>query len=130
MRARPIAMAIAIAATTATFAVGHESTAHADVVKSDIPIIAATTVSILGGITTSIAAIIYAFDHRAFDSGWVVASLFSSAFCTAFTGAILVSTFSDGLNAANGIGILFFTAVTAWPFYWTLKGWVLEDVDP
>jgi hypothetical protein len=125
MRAASLAVSLSAWAVLA----GAAGEARAEVIKGDAVVITTTAIAILGGITTSVAATVYALDGRAFDSGWVIASLLSSSFCAAFSGALIVNSVKSGLDAGSGIGAVVITAIAAWPAYWTIKG-ALEDVDP
>ncbi|MCK6548282.1 hypothetical protein L6R52_20715 [Myxococcota bacterium] len=114
----------------AAFALGlAASDAHAADVISDDPVITSVAVlGTLGGLTTSIAAIVYASEGRTFDDAWVVTSLFTTAICGAMTAAIAMDAPSTG-GAMPIVGTLFFGTLAAWPAYWTVKS-SLADADP
>src|SRR5688500_10021648 len=68
----------------------------------------------LGGATTSVAGIVYAMDNRAFDDGWVVGSLFSSAICASTSTALFLDAIGgSGGGGAEFIGVLFFAGIAA-----------------
>jgi hypothetical protein len=99
-------------------------------VRENPAIITVTVLGTLGGVATSVGAIVYAVEQRAFEGPWVVASLFSSAICGAMTVSFAVSGFSESsVGLDTGLGMLFYAAMTIWPTYWTVRG-ALSDVDP
>lgn len=104
--------------------------ARAEVVDGDQPaIIGAVTLGSLAGITTSIAAIVYAARGRSFHTPWVAISMFSIAVTGAMTGALIVDGAQSGMTAWHGVGILFFAVHTAWPAYFVLRS-ALSPVEP
>lgn len=105
------------------------SGAEAAIVRGDAGTMTIAIAGTLGGITTSISAAVYAADGRAFDSGWILASLLSAGVCASISGAMAKNVASDGGGAPAVTGFLFFAALAAWPAYWSIKT-ALADVDP
>lgn len=103
--------------------------AEASVVEGDQPeLLVPVVAGSLGGIATSIAAIVYALDDRAFDDAWILGSMFS----TAVSGAMFAGFLANAPNQPGSetlLGALFFGALTAWPAYWTVKT-ALAEVEP
>lgn len=99
-----------------------------DVVSDDPVITTAAVLGTLGGLTTSIAAIVYAAEDRTFDDAWVVTSLFTTAICGAMSVAMALDAPNTG-GALPIIGTMFFGTLAGWPLYWTAKS-ALADADP
>lgn len=102
--------------------------ARAEVI--DGPVIAVVVgLGNVAALSTSVAAIVYAVDGRAFDDPWVVAALFSSAICGATTVAIGIDGLSQSDGPGLGIVLALEAALTIWPAYWTVRS-ALSEVDP
>lgn len=127
MRGRALAALIPVLTLAST----DIATAGESVVDDNAVIVTTVTLGTLGGLATSISALVYALDGRTFDGGWIVGSLFSSAVCGAMTGAIIAGGI-DGRGTSGSltiIGTLFFGTLTAWPAYWTVRT-AVADVEP
>ena len=104
--------------------------ARADVIDGSNPVIVfAVAAGGVGGLTTSIAATVYALDDRTFDSGWVVTSLLSSAICGAFFVSLAADAASNGAELGHFTGMLSFGTFTVWPVVWTVRT-AMADVEP
>lgn len=86
--------------------------------------ITVASVGAIGGLVTSVAAIVYATRGRAFDTPWVVASLFSAAFCVANAITAGTSDIDGAVPIAIGVG-----AVGAWPLAYTIRS-ALSEAEP
>ncbi len=86
--------------------------------------ISVASVGAVGGLVTSIAAIVYATRGRAFDTPWVVASLFSAALCVANAITAGTSDIDGAVPIAIGVG-----AVGAWPLAYTIRS-ALSEAAP
>jgi hypothetical protein len=91
--------------------------------------VAGTAVALgtIGGMATSVAAIVYAFDNRAFDTSWVITSLITSAICGSTSVALMVSGDVDSFWGVTGV--MFYAALTIWPGYYVVRT-SLSSVDP
>jgi hypothetical protein len=69
-----------------------------------------------GALATSIAALVYAADGRAFDTPWIVAALFSAAFCVAAGIGVIAADY----GGAPLIAPTYF-ALAAWPLGWSVR---------
>lgn len=99
-------------------------------VSGNPAIVTIAVVGTLGGIASSVGAVVYAVEDRAFDDVWIVSSLISSGICGAMTGAIAVEGFSSGDGGViGGVGLVFYAALTIWPAYWVVRT-SLSEVDP
>lgn len=106
------------------------STARAEFVNADNPgILIAVTFGSLAGLTTSIAATVYAVQGKTFDSGWIVPALFGGAVTTTMSISLIADAADRGFSTGHGVGILALLALTAWPTYWTIRT-AIADVDP
>jgi hypothetical protein len=92
--------------------------AHAQV--KDHPVyIGIVSVGALGGLTNSIAALVYAIDNRSFHEPWIGTTLFSSAVCGAFAGQLMYDAANgNGKPAFLITGIIGFLVMTIWPAAW------------
>jgi hypothetical protein len=73
----------------------------------------------IGGLTNSIAALVYAIDNRSFHEAWIGTTLFSSAVCGAFAGQLMVDAANDrGKPAFVITGIISFLVMSIWPAAW------------
>jgi len=96
--------------------------AEAAVVDGDQPAIVLTLgLGTLAGITTSIAAIVYAVKGKSFHTPWVVVSMFSCAITGSFAATLAVDTAREGFGAIRAIGLLSFAGLTAGPLYFTIR---------
>ncbi len=104
--------------------------AQAEVIDGDNPAaISAVAVGSLGGLTASIAALVYTVQDRSFDSGWVILSLFSSAICGSFAMAIFVDMLETGGGEFSTVGVLSYLILAGWPLYFTVKS-ALNEAPP
>jgi hypothetical protein len=124
MKMRSLALSICSAAIL----VGAE--ARADVVEDNAATMTIVGLGVVGGIATSIAAIVYAVDDRSFDSPWIVASLFSAAVCGAMTVALIADTAGGtGDKTTSVLSIFALVPATIWPTFWTVRT-AIADVEP
>ena len=72
----------------------------------------------LGGLSASIAGIVYAVQGRAFDSGWIVASLVSSAICAATV--VQLGQTAD-IEPVAMVGVVLYSVLGVWPLAWTVR---------
>lgn len=80
----------------------------------------------IGAVTTSVAAIVYAVQGRAFGSGWVVATLFSSAICAAASIRYATEVSNGGGEA---VGMAVYALLALWPAGWTVWS-ALSGAEP
>ncbi len=106
------------------------SPAQAEFVNGDNPgILVAVSFGSLAGLTTSIAATVYAVQGKTFDSGWIFPALFGSAVTTTMTISLIADAADRGFSTGHGVGIAALLLLTTWPTYWTLRT-AIADVDP
>src|SRR5688572_10911168 len=107
---RGLAIAIALSLTTS------EASAQ---VKDHPVYIGLVSAGAVGGLTNSIAALVYAIDNRSFHEAWIGTTLFSSAICGAFAGQLMVEAANDrGKPGFVITGIISFLVMSLWPAAW------------
>lgn len=120
-------MRLAIATLAVACAIASPSEAEAEVVAANPAMLAVVTLGTVGGLTSSVGAIVFSLEHRTFTSGWVVTALFSTAICGAMTTALIVEGARGGNGAGGALfGAVFYAAITLWPGYWTVRSALAE----
>lgn len=118
----------ALAGSMLALALFSAQPAHADSIEGSAVIISVVTLGTIGGLTTTISALVHSLDDRTFESPWVVASLFSAAICGSVTVSLL-ATGDTGSGFWGVVGTFFYAGLTGVPTYWVLRT-ALADVDP
>lgn len=75
----------------------------------------------VGGLTTSIAAIVYALDDKPFSKGWSTAAIISAGWAGGMAGSFGYRITQPDSDAGSLIAFFFFAAATIWPTYYTIR---------